>query len=140
MATLIVGLSAKLYRGAAGAQAATEMKNVKDVTLNLEKGEADVTTRATAGWRNYIGTLKDASLEFEMNYDTTDSDYSALLSAYFNNTALAFFVSDGSGNGLDADWIITGFNTRQPLDEAVTVSVTAKPTCVSRAPSWVGAS
>lgn len=140
MATLIVGLLAKLYRGAAGAQAATEMKNVKDVTLNLEKGEADVTTRAAAGWRNYIGTLKDASLEFEMNYDTTDSDYSALLSAYLNNTALAFFVSDGSGNGLDADWVITGFNTSQPLDEAVTVSVTAKPTYVSRAPSWVGAS
>ena len=140
MATLIVGLSAKLYRGAAGAQAAMEMKNVKDVTLNLEKGEGDVTTRAAAGWRNYIGTLKDASLEFEMNYDTTDSDYSALLSAYLNNTALAFFVSDGSGNGLDADWVITGFNTSQPLDEAVTVSVTAKPTYVSRAPSWVGAS
>ena len=35
-----------------GAGAWTELKNVKDVTLNLEAGEADVTTRANAGCRH----------------------------------------------------------------------------------------
>ncbi len=140
MSSIVVGINAKLYRGAAGAQAATEMKNVKDVTLNLEKGEIDVTTRAAAGWRTYADGLKDASLEFEMNYDTTDSDYQALLQAFLSNTAQAFFVSDGSGKGLDADWVITGFNNSQPLEEATTVSVTAKPTLLTRAPQWVGAS
>ena len=135
-----VGLDMKLKRGTAGTQASTEMKNVKDVTLNLEKGEADVTTRGAAGWRVYVGTLKDASLEFEMNYDPNDADYSALLNAFLNNTALSFFVSDGSGNGLDADFVITGFNNNQPLEEASTISVTAKPTLSSRNPAWVGAS
>ena len=48
---IVLGLDAKLFRGTAGSQAATEVTNVKDLTLNLESGEADVTTRATQGWK-----------------------------------------------------------------------------------------
>ena len=61
-----LGLEAKLFYGAAGATAATEMTNVKDVTLNMETGEADVTTRAAEGWRLTAATLKEASVEFEI--------------------------------------------------------------------------
>ena len=61
---IVLGLNAKLLRGAAGSQANIEVKNVKDLTLNLESGEADVTTRATGGWRASAATLKEASLEF----------------------------------------------------------------------------
>ena len=43
------GLDAVLMRGTAGSKGTTEVKNVKDLTLNMESGEADVTTRATAG-------------------------------------------------------------------------------------------
>lgn len=39
---IVLGLDAKLLRGTAGATGATEVKNVKDLTLNLESGEADV--------------------------------------------------------------------------------------------------
>jgi hypothetical protein len=35
--------------------------NVRDVTLNLETGEADVTTRANSGWKQTFATLKDGS-------------------------------------------------------------------------------
>ena len=51
--TFLLGMNAKIYQGAAGTELATltEMGNVKDVTLNLEAGEADVTTRANQGWR-----------------------------------------------------------------------------------------
>ena len=31
--------------------------NVKDLTLSMEKSEADVTTRASGGWRWTLGTL-----------------------------------------------------------------------------------
>lgn len=135
--SVVLGLNAKLFRGAAGTQGATEMKNVKDLTLSIESGDADVTTRAAKGWRASVATLKEATLEFEMNYDTEDEDFGAVQDAFFNNTPLAFFVSDGAGNGLDADWVITGFNVEQPLEEATTVSVTAKPTVDTRAPQWV---
>lgn len=134
---IVLGLNAKLFRGDAGTQGSTEMTNVKDVTLSLESGDADVTTRATQGWRASVATLKEGSLEFEMNYDTADADFTAIQAAFLANTPLAFFVSDGNGSGLDADWSITAFNIEQPLEEVMTVSVTAKPTASTRAPSWV---
>ena len=132
----ILGLNCVLYRGEAGQTASTEMTNVKDVELNLTTGEADITTRAANGWRSYAATLKEASLTFQMNYESDDADLKAMQTAFMNNSAIAFLVGDDKGNGLDADFVITEFNIPQPLEEAVTVSVTAKPTLSTRAPSW----
>ena len=101
-----------------------------------ESGEADVTTRATGGWRATAGTLKEASLEFGILYDTEDADFQAFQAAYFSNTPIALFITDGAGSGLDADWSITAFTVEQPLEEAVSVSITAKPTASTRAPAW----
>ena len=42
----------------------TEITNVKDLTVSLEKAEADTSMRANNGWRATVGTLKDASIEF----------------------------------------------------------------------------
>ena len=132
---IVLGLDAILMRGSAGSTASTEVKNVKDLTLNLESGEADVTTRATKGWRASVATLKEASLEFnilydtededynafadayfnntfQILYDTEDEDYNAFADAYFNNTPMALFVTDGNGTGLDADFSITGTTRR----------------------------
>jgi len=137
--SVVLGLNAKMYYGTAGTSASTggtEMKNVKDVTVNIESGEADVTTRKAQGWRQSIATLKSATVEFEMNYDTSDADFIALQTAFFGGTALAFFISDGNGTGLDADFTILNFNVNQPLEEAMSVSVTIKPTDSTRAPSW----
>ena len=133
----VLGLDAVLYRGSAGTRGSTEVTNVKDLTLNLESGDADVTTRATEGWKASIATLKEASLEFGMLYDTSDSDFNAFQAAYFGNTPLSLFVSDGAGTGLDADFSITGFTINQNLEEAMTVTVKAKPTASTRAPQWV---
>lgn len=131
-----LGLEAKLFHGAAGTTAASEMTNVKDVTLTLETGEADITTRAAEGWRATAATLKDASVEFEMVWDTEDAGFTAIKNSYFNAAPLALFVSDGEGSGLDADFVVTSFSRSEPLEEALTVSVTCKPTLVNRAPVW----
>ena len=132
----ILGLNCVLYRGEAGQTASTEMTNVKDVEMNLTTGEADITTREANGWRAYASTLKEASLTFQMNYEADDTDLKAIQTAFMNNSAIAFLVGDDKGNGLDADFVITEFNIPQPLEEAVTVSVTAKPTLATRAPAW----
>ncbi|GAB4138374.1 MAG: hypothetical protein Tsb009_06550 [Planctomycetaceae bacterium] len=54
--TIKLGMEAKLYRntGTYALPTWVEMINVKDLTLNLEAGEADVTTRGNAGWRATI--------------------------------------------------------------------------------------
>lgn len=141
-----LGMDAKLYRntGSYGSPVWNEVKNVKDVTLNLEAGEADVTTRGNAGWRANIATLKDASLEFEMVWDTADDDFTAIRTAFLTNAAIEFAVLDGpvamSGSqGLRASMAITNFSRAEPLEEAIKVSVTAKPTYATNPPEWMTA-
>ena len=135
-----IGLEAKLLYGTAGSQGATEAKNVKDVTLSLEAGSADITTRAAAGWRVKKATLKEGSLEFQMNYDNEDTLCTTVISNFLAGSAMAFFVTDGAGTGLDADFTLTNCSIEQPLEEAISVSVTAEPTNIGgssgRAPAW----
>lgn len=136
-----IGLEAKLLYGAAGTQGSSEAKNVKDVSLSLEAGAADITTRAANGWRVKKATLKEGSLEFGMNYDPEDSLCTTVMSNFLAGSAMAFFVTDGAGTGLDADWTLTNCSVEQPLEEAISVSVTAEPTNIGgssgRAPQWV---
>jgi len=124
--------------GVGGAGSWTELANVKDVTLSLETGEADITTRANAGWRATVGTLKEASVEFEMVWDTADAGFTAIKDAFFNNAVIGLQVLDGPvGSGLEADFSITNFSRSEQLEEALTVSITAKVTYDGTAPSWI---
>ncbi len=124
--------------GVGGGGSWTELSNVKDVTLSLETGEADITTRANSGWRATVGTLKEASVEFEMVWDTADAGFTAIKDAFFNNTEIGLQVLDGTaGSGLEADFSITNFSRSEQLEEALTVSVTAKVTYAGTAPAWI---
>ena len=69
----------------------------------------------------------------------SDEDFLAFKTAYFTNTPMSLFVTDGAAtaHGLDADFSITGFTVEQNLEEAVSVKITAKPTASGRAPAWV---
>ncbi len=141
-----LGLNAKLYRNTGSYASPTwnEIGNVKDVTLNLESAEADVTVRANNGWRATVPTLKDASVEFEMVWDTADEDFQAIRDAYLNNTTLEVLALDGpvsgagsTGNqGLRAVCNVTGFSRSEPLEEALSVSVTVKPAYSANPPTW----
>jgi hypothetical protein len=139
-----LGMDAKLYRntGSYATPVWNEVTNVKDVTLNLEAGEADVTTRGNGGWRANIATLKDAGLEFEMVWDTADDDFTAVRTAFLSNGSVEFAVLDGDitttgSQGLRATMAITNFSRSEPLEEAIKVSVTAKPTYADNPPEWM---
>ncbi len=139
-----LGLDARLYRNTGAYSSVTwnEVKNVKDLTLSLEAGEADVTTRGNGGWHATIATLKDGSLEFEMVWDTADDDFTAIRTAFLTNGTVEFAVLDGpvatSGSqGLRAAMAITNFSRSEPLEEAIKVSVTAKPTYSDHPPEWM---
>jgi len=137
------GMEAKLFYKAGGVAAQgnwAELTNVKDNTLNLEKGEADVTTRGNNGWKATVGTLKSGSVEFEMVWDTEDDGFQTISEAYFEDKAIGLAIMDGpmeSGTGLMADFAIINFSRKEPLEEAITVSVTAKPTYSETAPVWL---
>ena len=139
-----LGMQAKIYRntGTWAAPTWVEIGNVKDVTLNLETGEADVTTRGNAGWRATLGTLKDASVEWEMVWEPADAEFTAIKDAFFGGTSVDLAVMDGDiavtgTQGLRAEFSITAFSRSEPLEEAVTVNVTAKPAYSANSPTWM---
>lgn len=138
-----LGMEAKLYfktGGQAGAGSWTLLANVKDVTLSLEAGEADVTTRANNGWRATVATLKEATVEWEMVWDTGDAGFTAIKNAFLSNAVIGLQVLDAatpSGEGLQADFMITNFSRNEALEEAITVSVSAKVTYSASAPTWL---
>lgn len=148
----ILGMNCKLYRQTTGTRAAwpasgaapnlDEVGNVRDATINLETGEADTTTRGNNGWRSTEATLKDGSVEFEMVWDNSDADFTAIKDAYFNSTTIALAALTGVSTtagvqGLWADFSITNFSQTQGLEDAVVVSVTAKPAFSAVATEWV---
>jgi len=92
-----LGLSAKLYynNGTYESPNWQEISNAKDVTLSLESSEADVTTRANDGWRATVGALKDASVEFQMVWDSADAGFQKIRDAWLNGTGLEILVLDG---------------------------------------------
>lgn len=125
--------------GQSGGGAWLELGNCKDVTLNLETGEADVTTRANNGWRAKRATLKEGSVEFQMIWDTADPGFAAIKNAYFNNEKIGLQILDGpGGEGLQGDFSVTNFSRSEPLEEAITVDVTVKLTRSDTPPSWIG--
>jgi hypothetical protein len=138
---VVLGLDTKMFYATPGANPTyTELGNVKNVTINLESAEADVTVRANNGWRATVPTLRDASIEFEMVYDTTDAGFIAMRAAYFASSDVLLKVLDGgtatTGTGLVATCRITNFTISQGLEESVNVNVSAKPTYGSAPPYW----
>ena len=132
-----LGLDCKLYRGEAGENPEILMVNVKDVTLGLSTGTADITTRAAQGWRVSVATLKEGTISTSMLYDPDDADFAAVNDCFLHNKPLALFVSDGEGSGLLADFVVSQFEQTQNLEEGVGVSVTFNPTLVNRAPRYI---
>lgn len=150
----IAGYECKLYRSSTvmaasdfasiAAKTWTVIPNVRDLTLNIETGEADITTRANSGWKQTMATLKDGSIEFEMVWDNTDADFLAIKNAWRDKTEIAIAAMDGaiatSGNqGLVTNCYVTNFSRNEALDDAVKMSITMKPSSYS---AWyvVGAS
>lgn len=105
-----------------------EIENAKDVTLNIEAGDADVTTRAAEGWRMHMPTLMDASIEFELLTGGADGTKLATL---FNSGAAVDVVIGGGNVSFTAKMVVTNFGGSQPLEDAESVSVTLRPAPVT---------
>lgn len=138
-----LGLEMKLYRntGTYAAPVWDEVPNVKDLEQNLEKARADVTTRAGNGWRQQRGTLKDGGSSFQMLYDTADTDFTALQTAYDGNTTIEFAFADGDIATSGTEYIrmtcdIFNFSRTENLEEGVMVNVEIGSAPAANAPSF----
>lgn len=110
-----------------------EVKDIKDVTLNLEKAEADVSRRGGGGWGADVGTLKRGSIDFNMVNNPDDPRYAQLLDSFLNGTPINVAVMDGpiataGSQGFRALMEVMKFTRNEPLEDALGVDVTLKPT------------
>ena len=128
----------------------TELTITKDVTLNLEQAEADVTTRGSNGWRARVGTLKEGTVEMQIQWDTDDAAFQVMMNTWLNNGVVGLAVldddytaetvpgaHDGTGTGLIANFSITNFTREEGLEEAMVANVTAQPTYTAVQPGWL---
>jgi hypothetical protein len=145
--TARLGSNCRIYKNTASWASPTwVVRNdpVKEVTLNLSAGEADVSTRGGGGWKQMITTLKDASIDIQLQWDPADTFCQELLDAFTGGTSLDLKVMDGADpaavggtapEGLRALFGVVSFNRSEPLEEGITVDVTIKPT-TGQTPVW----
>ena len=124
-----------LLTGEAGGEAAdlswNVVDNLRDLTLNLETGEADVKTRGS-DWEQTKATFKNGSIDFEMLWETGDAAFDAIKDAWLNGDEIALAAMDADidtsdSEGLVSNFSVTNFSRNEPLEEGVSVSVTVKP-------------
>jgi hypothetical protein len=134
MAAYVLGVDAGLYQGAAGSTTPSSMSgvdNVRDVTLSMEAGEADITTRGNSGWRATAPTLRECTVEFQMVWKPGDTVFEAIKTAFLTSGTVALAVLDqkvgiSGAQGPLGDFSITNFSRNEALEEAIVADVTAK--------------
>lgn len=139
-----LGLNCKAYRntGTWGLPTWDEITNMTGAKLNLETGEADVTTRGGNGWRQTAATLKNGTVEFQMIWDPDSADFAAIQEAWEDGTNIECLFLDGDvttagKQGLRAEFAVTNFSRDESLEEAVKVDVTLKPGySTTNTPEW----
>ena len=149
----VLAEDAKLYynTGTYSAPVWSEICNVKDLTLSLDKSEIDVTTRCSGGFSQFVDGLLDASVNFGMLYDTEDAAFTALQTAFFAKTNVEVLVLDGDETpaagvtvqGLRAICMVKSFSRNESLGQALMTDVALRPVANNEgaaganvAPSW----
>lgn len=121
MAGVVLGLDAVLKIDD------VEITNCKDLTVSLEKAEADASTRGNNGWRATVGTLKDASIEFTVLNKPGDDAFTTLQGLFMTGDPCDVEISDAGGTLVLTCEVMT-FNVTQNLEDVVQADVTLKPT------------
>jgi len=137
-----LGLDCRIYynAGAFNAPAWVLIPHVKDLSIGLTTGEADVSTRGTGGWRAIAQTLKELSIEFKIQAVIGDNTFNALRLTWFERDSIDVLVLDdertaAGAQGLRAVCQCVDFSREEPLEEGVTYNVVLKATLVTP-PVW----
>lgn len=139
----VLAEDAKVYYNSATYGSPTWVEiDVKNLTLSLDKGEADVTTRGSGGWNEFLDGLIDATVDFQLVWDTADAAQTAIRSAFTGKTGIEVLVLDGSSatngsQGIRMTCMVKTFSRNEQLGEALMVDVSLRPRKnADAAPAW----
>lgn len=144
--SIILGLNAvtAINSGSTAVPVWEILTNIRDEAVNMETALADVTNRASNGWRLQVPTLSTGSVDSQMIYDTDNSDFNTVHTAFLNRTRLLMGFFDGDPEtagteGLMGGFGVTNFTNNRNLEEAIMVDVTftARENDVGDGPEWV---
>jgi|GEM_PF-4250706 len=130
-----------IYVGAAPG-GLSELSAVRNATATIDNGEADVSTRASAGFELSAQALFKWSVDLEIPWNPGDPSFDLLLGAYLQRQSVAVVLLDGDkttagSQGPWADWAVMKFSRDENLDKEVIAQVTLKPTQSAVPPQWV---
>ncbi len=132
--TTKLGLNAKAYRntGTYGTPTWVEMSNIKDANLNDSMAEADVTRRASGGWRETEPTLREISFEYDAVNIADDAEVLAIMAAHAGRTSLDLAIMDGpiataGSEGVRGHFKVFSRNRAEELENAQMLSFVFKP-------------
>lgn len=120
----------------APAASSSELANIKDVTVTLNRTAVDATTRAAGAFKTYMPGQIDSEISFKMLADgdsKSNSLCTTIRNAWLNGTALAMKISLGDGYYFMADFIVTDMSNGQALEDVVAYDIKVKPTLKSEA-------
>ena len=134
-----MGYQTKLYRGAAGSTAATQVTNATDVDYDLAPEKGSTTVRGTGGnvpIKTENVTQLGVTVTWSMLNDPADTDLAAFIAAAITGAAVALKLETDSGATLiDSDFTLAK-KYNAPLSGEATYDFTATPTkSASRAPT-----
>lgn len=120
----------------------TEISNVADVVMPIEKERSEITRRTHGGWKAYKGTLKDVEIELSMLHKPTAADYIAMQKAFLTGGTIALALLDGGkattgSTGLWADFEVVAMNKGEEIAGAQTMNFTLVPGDSAVPPEWV---
>jgi len=142
--TVKYGHEMKLYWCAAGIggtptwSLASAVRNLK---LTPDPVTVDASTRGGGAWKQTAVAMHDATVDFDLPWDSEDETLQALKAAYFGRTTVGVAVMDGAideagSEGLWMDAAVVKFERDEPLEGEVTVAVSLKPGVSENAPEW----
>lgn len=100
----------------------------RDVELALDSDDIDVTTRNSAGWKEFLQGLKEWTLEIAQLYVSDDDAIQVLIDSWMNGTPVAIAIKDDADQGFDGTGYVKSLRFAQPLTDAVGIPATIRGT------------
>lgn len=127
------GYVAQVYRntGSHGSPTWNSVGAAMDIKCGDQWNTFEASDRNSAV-KKFMNGLQEWSIEFGVIWDSSDTDLTALRTAYRAGTAVDMWFADGPSDtvgvsGPNAEWLITEFGTDAPLQDGMKINVKCVP-------------
>ena len=99
--------------------------NLRNIGLSIDVEAVDITTMSsTGGWRQFVAGIKDGGeITCEVLYDEAQID---TIEGNLGAASAAFTITFPDGSAWTGNAFITNFSTDNPMDDAISCSITLK--------------